>query len=575
MTSMKNEKGQATLILVLAMGLVLVGGMGLAIDGARLYNQMQMAQVAADATATSSAMSIFQGNNVHSPAQATDFPMSGTITCGTGDTQLPCQYARKNGFGSDTSVDTVTIDFPTCTASPGSPGGSCGYAGTLASSLPAGVPSQVRVTISRNVSNGIIRMLGMGALTRVSTSATAAIVQIQSPTPLIVTDPNNTDSLSVVGGGSNDNITICGGPIQAIQVNSKHANAYDPPSSGWINLSHGGKLDSGQCDTGTGSSFGITGGPYATGGGTVNRVELGTTGQYYHHAPIADPYEDVSNPGEPGLPNAPFQVDKNTTPNNYGCTRTAAQGGCWVFSPGKYGACGGCTPFTFRSGGPGPNWPARIGSVDYIIFQPGLYYVKGGGVSFQNVHGGTTGSYNELTGLVDTTTPMPNSTACVGCSSNANTGQGITIFNTGDGNHNSDIFDIGSLANVAFQGPTITQVINGETVPGPPYYGLTLWNDNQSTNFQVHNMGQGNGCFTVVGTTYITPTLAIMQANSSQSSYQVAYYHGTPCSATATKGDIVVSDLKLDGTAAIKMNLVPFGFLYIYQVALVAGGVHP
>ena len=70
-------------------------------------------------------------------------------------------------------------------------------------------------------------------------------------------------------------------------------------------------------------------------------------------------------------------------------------------------------------------------------------------------------------------------------------------------------------------------------------------------------------------------TLAVMQANSTQTSFQVAYYHGTPCGNTVVKGDIVVSDLKMDGTAALTMNLVPFGFLYINQVALVAGGPHP
>ena len=71
----------------------------------------------------------------------------------------------------------------------------------------------------------------------------------------------------------------------------------------------------------------------------------------------------------------------------------------------------------------------------------------------------------------------------------------------------------------------------------------------------------------------ITNTLAIMQADPTH--VQSVTYHGTPCSATINQGDIIVSDLTLKGNTSITMNLVPYGFMNIRQVALVAGGPHP
>ncbi len=565
--SRKNEKGQATLILVLALGLVLVGGMGLAIDGANLYHQQQMAQVAADAAATAAAMNIFRGNYVHSPPEVTDFPVNTSFTCTTTATRLPCQFARENGFGS-IAADKVIVDYPTCTVSGGSPYGSCGYGDTLASDLPAGVPSQVRVTVKRDVNNSIIRMLGMGAITTIGTTATAAVVEVLSPTPIIITDYKNPDSLYLNGTNS---ITVCGGPSQSVQVNSTDLAAYHEPSggTGYIYLQYGGDADDGDCVNGTGSNFGITGGPTGSGGGTVNRVNLGTTGQYTYHSPIPDPYAGVPMPGQTGAPvippiptgTNPITVTSSSSPN-YGCTAPNAQGTtCKVYKAGKYGTCAGCTKFDFTG-------------VNNIIFMPGLYYVQGGGATFKNDNGGTLP-------LLDPTSPNSNpknpytGTICTGCIADADTGTGMVIFDTGDGNHNGGGFDINTGAFIAFQGPTKTQVIAGNTVPAGPYYGLTMWEDNQSTNFIPHQLGQGNGCFQVQGTVYITPTLDIMMAHPAQTKYQEVQYSGTPCSDTVLKGDIVVSDLTLNGTAAIKMELESHAFLKTYQVALVAGGFHP
>src|ERR1051326_6352996 len=93
----KDESGQAILMVVLAIGILLLGAMGLAIDGAQIYSQHHMAQVAADAGAMAAIMSLFDKSN--SSGATTDFSAI-NFTCVNGtDTKLPCQYVRTDGCG--------------------------------------------------------------------------------------------------------------------------------------------------------------------------------------------------------------------------------------------------------------------------------------------------------------------------------------------------------------------------------------------------------------------------------------------------------------------------------------------
>ena len=224
MAKSRREKGQALPLLVLALGLLLLGGLGLAIDGANLYAEGQMAQVAADAAATAGAMSIFQGVDIAGKPTYFSTAAAG-FTCSTTDAKLPCQYARLNGFGGTTS-DTVTVDFPVCNAAT-----PCGYQSTLSTSDS---PNQIRVTITRSVDNSFIRMIGGPLATPIKATSIAAIVTVQSPTPILITDPTNSNTLSMNGATS---ITICGGPTRSIQVNSSSASAYG--GGGTIDLESG------------------------------------------------------------------------------------------------------------------------------------------------------------------------------------------------------------------------------------------------------------------------------------------------------------------------------------------------
>ena len=58
-----NEKGQALLLVVLALGIFLIGALGLAVDGGTMFVHRQMAQAAADAAAQAGIMSMFTGSH--------------------------------------------------------------------------------------------------------------------------------------------------------------------------------------------------------------------------------------------------------------------------------------------------------------------------------------------------------------------------------------------------------------------------------------------------------------------------------------------------------------------------------
>src|SRR6185437_525544 len=93
-----RRTGQAAILVILSMSLVLIGTIGFAIDGGQMYTQRQMAQGAADAAAQAGIMSILRGTNATaSNTFATGSPPIASYTCSTTDGTTPCVYARYNG----------------------------------------------------------------------------------------------------------------------------------------------------------------------------------------------------------------------------------------------------------------------------------------------------------------------------------------------------------------------------------------------------------------------------------------------------------------------------------------------
>ena len=295
MAKSRREKGQALPLLILALGLLLLGGLGLAIDGANLYAEGQMAQVAADAAATAGAMSLLQGVDVS--GKTTYFRRLRLGSRVRQQKKLPCQYARLNGFGASAD-DTVFVDFRPVTRQ-----------------LPAAIRArflrptvnQIRVTITRSVNNSFIRMLGGPLSTPIKATSIAAIVTVQSPVPILITDPSNSNTLSMNGTTS---ITICGGPSRSIQVNSSNSQAYG--GGGTVRLSKAGPADTSRdCTSGTGAILASWRREILTEPGAES---LGTMGHYISpSSPVQDPFANVSPPPVPSAAPSPIPGVKSTS----------------------------------------------------------------------------------------------------------------------------------------------------------------------------------------------------------------------------------------------------------------------
>src|SRR2546426_4569633 len=95
-----RERGQAVILVLVALSIFLLGAVGLAIDASQMYAQRQMAQAAADGAAQAGIMSIFDKKNTAAFNNAFGALGDGPFNCTGGNVGLtPCTYALKNGFG--------------------------------------------------------------------------------------------------------------------------------------------------------------------------------------------------------------------------------------------------------------------------------------------------------------------------------------------------------------------------------------------------------------------------------------------------------------------------------------------
>jgi Flp pilus assembly protein TadG len=119
MTVHNGERGQATIMMAIFMGLVMMGFLGFALDVGYFFQQKRQAQVAADAAAVAAAEEYSVGNTSNAQGAAN-------------------AIAAMNGFdpNATTNPATVTISAPT--------------AGNYASSS-SGTPSWVQATVSKPV----------------------------------------------------------------------------------------------------------------------------------------------------------------------------------------------------------------------------------------------------------------------------------------------------------------------------------------------------------------------------------------------------------------------------------------
>ncbi len=278
-----KRSGQAAILVILSMSLVLIGALGFAIDGGQMYTQRQMAQAAADAAAQAGIMSILRGTNATATHTfATGSAPISSYTCTTTDGTTPCVYARYNGFGG-TSSDTVTLSYPSSVAG--------------ASLLSSAAVPAIQVTVQRSLQNSFIRFLGGPSTTTISAKSIAGMVGVVSPDSVFLLDSSAKDALSVTGAAS---LSVSGG---GIAIDSNNAEAALIAGSSTVSA----------------SSFTSVGGVSITGGSSSSPSPA--TGK----AAVADPFATLAAPTVGSCAAHPTQYN--------------APNGNSPLSPGTY--CGG------------------------------------------------------------------------------------------------------------------------------------------------------------------------------------------------------------------------------------------
>jgi hypothetical protein len=275
-----RRDGQAVILVVVAMRILLIGALGLAIDGGQMYAHRQMAQAAADAAAQAGIMNILDGTNATSAHPfGTGTPPIASSVCTIADGRTPCVYARDNGFGG-TSSDTVTLSFPATVSGV-----------TLSSgSVPA-----FAVTVQRTLKTGLIRFIGAGATSTITAKATAGLVGTVSPNCVYALDPSAQNAFQATNGAT---VALNG---CAIAVNSTNSDA--------LTVNGGSTVSA--------SAITIAGGDSISNGGSTTPAP--TTGA----ASAADPLASLPSPTVGAC--------------NY--TNYSPGYGTWALTPGTY--CGG------------------------------------------------------------------------------------------------------------------------------------------------------------------------------------------------------------------------------------------
>jgi Flp pilus assembly protein TadG len=300
-----QENGQAVLLVVVAMGIVLIGALGLAIDGGQMYAQQQMAQAAADSAAQAGIMSIRSGTNATAafPFGTGATPIASSV-CATGDQRTPCVYARHNGFGG-TAADTVTMSFP------------ASVSGVTLSS--ATVPA-FTVTVQRSLKNGLIRFLGAAATSTIKARATAGLVTGVSPNCIYALDPSAQNAFQATNGATVA-LTGC-----SIAVNSSHATAAIVNGNSVVQA----------------SAMKVVGGVVIDGGGSV------TPAPFTGVAPAVDPFASAPSPVAGACDFTNYNPGWGTwtlNPGTYCGGIRISNGATATFNPGTYIVKGGGVTF--------------------------------------------------------------------------------------------------------------------------------------------------------------------------------------------------------------------------------------
>jgi len=580
-----GESGQASVFLILMMGIFLLAAVGFAVDLSSVWFHRQAAQSAADASCVAGAMDMLylnSGKIVSSPS----FSPGTAGDCSSSSAAAICEYAAFNGYTATTSA----ASWGTSTAA-----GAVAVSWTFPTSV-TGVKSSggatypfLNVVVQQKSATWFMGLLGVHSIT-VGASCTCGLPPGAGSPPLVILDPTTTQALWVSGGA---HIVITGGPAVSIGVNS---SANGSPAS---NSSSNGVY----CDGGSGYPIDTsTAGPSGT-GGQLSLVGGPATNQYCGaqtilndpanklwkspQAATADPYGSVPAPTQPG---APQILTSNPVGDATGCIQNAVSSGSngcaredptyglitgiWVGpgtdscpntipnssagtlhnvgqDPGTYVEYyGNCLEFSPGYYPTGINVTNLAGwANDVTTFQPGVYYLNG------NL---TVGSSSTIRNAWIGTQPSTRGVIFYFLS-------GGPVFSGGSGAANSNISSVPSYY-LTCSGTTtpsgMPASLTGNVLASQCSAGGTYVGASSSDSYSASGL-RGLLFFAAHSTTY---NAVLLGAGASLNFTGALYFHnssyadyveldGAGSSTAYAIGNIVVDQLKLSGAGTIELGL--------------------
>jgi hypothetical protein len=408
-----GQSGQASVLLLVILGIFLLASVGFAVDLSNMWFQRQAAQSAADAACVAGAMDMLYLQN-GAITSSPGFTVGAAGDCSSSSSAALCKYAGFNGYTATTSA----AGWGTSTAA-----GAVAVSWTFPSSVTgvtagSGVTHPfLNVVVQQKALTWFIGLLGVKSMT-VGASCTCGLPPGSNAPAIVILNPTIGASLTMSGGA---HIVIVGGPQTSIQVDSSANGSPSSNSSSnavYCNGGNGYPIDlSTAGPSGTGGNLAIVGGPATNQFCGANYIMNNTTQSKWQSpvAVIADPYAGVSAPTQPIAPqiltstpvgDATGCIQNAVSSGSNGCARKDATNGLitgiWV-GPGTdscpnkianssagtlhnvgqdpgtyvtyYGNCLEFSPGYYPNGIDVQNLAGWKNDVS--IFQPGIYFLNG------------------------------------------------------------------------------------------------------------------------------------------------------------------------------------------------------
>jgi hypothetical protein len=580
-----SQSGQASVYLILMMGIFLLAAVGFAVDLSSVWFHRQAAQSAADASCVAGAMDMLylnKGTITTSP----NFNPGTAGDCSASSSAAICKYAGFNGYtattsaaswGTNTLAGAVAVNW----SFPASVTGVRASAGVTYPFL--------QVVVREQPATWFMGLLGVKSLT-IGASCTCGLPPGAGAPPIVILDPSTTEALWVSGGA---HIVILGGPAVSIGVNSSANGSSASNSSNNAVYCDGGNgypIDTSAAGpAGTGGQLAIVGGPttnQSCGAQTILNDNANTLWKS-PAAATADPYAAVSPPTQPIAPqiltstpvgDSTGCIQNAVTSSSNGCARKDPTygliTGIWVGpgtdscpntianssagtlhnvgqDPGTYVVYyGNCLEFSPGYYPTGINVTNLAGwANDVSIFQPGVYYLNG------NL---TVGSSSTIRNAWIGTQPSTQGVLFYFLS-------GGPVFSGGSGAANSNISSVpsyylncsGTTTPGAMPATLSGNILASQCSAGGTYVGVP-----SSDSYSASGL-RGMLFFAGHSDTY---NAVLLGAGGSLNFTGGLYFHnsgyaddvefdGAGNSTTYAVGNIVVDQLKLSGAGTIKMDL--------------------